>query len=113
MIDRNRPVVAGDIPVKLVVIVKVANRVENSFISKYLHFHFPESVPIFDSYAYDVSWQLAAAPTSEQRACYDKRVNWKYAYHCGALLEIMSTLQKYGVKLPSLKLIDVLLYGTR
>ena len=36
----------------------------------------------------------------------------RVSYDCGRL-EIMSTLQKYGVKLPSLKLIDVLLYGTR
>jgi len=98
---------------KLVMLARqVTNRIENSFVSKYLHFHFPDTVPIFDSHAYKASWKVAPPPESEF-ADYNKRLSCDYGYHCGAILQIVAKLREYGVQAPKLKLLDVLLYGTR
>jgi hypothetical protein len=91
---------------------QVTKRKENSFVSKYLHFHFPDTVPIFDSKAYSAAWKLAKAPP-EEFAQYDKRLNYDYAYYCGSLFQIIDALQACGVKSPRLKFVDVLLYGSR
>jgi len=90
---------------------KVTKRSQNSFISKYLHFHFPDVVPIFDSYSYDKTWTLAPL-TEAEWAQYDRRLNRHYCFHCGSLLQIIDELQGRGVAAPSVKLLDVLLYGS-
>jgi hypothetical protein len=89
---------------------QVTKKVHNSFLSKYLHFHFPSVVPIFDKYAYNASWELAPLPIAKY-AQYDKRLNQDYACHCASLLQIMKELKDRDVKSPSVKLLDVLLYG--
>jgi hypothetical protein len=91
---------------------QVTGKVQNSFVSKYLHFHFPATVPIFDNLAYNAAWNLAQPPYS-QSELYDGRRNRDYGYFCGALLRIMHELQTHGVESPRLKLLDVLLYGNR
>lgn len=91
---------------------KVTGKVHNSFVSKYLHFHFPEAVPVFDNYAYDAVWRLAPAPESEY-VRYENRVNCDYGCYCGSVLELMKLLRGRGIKSPSLKLLDILLYGMR
>ena len=91
---------------------QVTKKVQNSFVSKYLHFHFPDAVPIFDSYAYDAAWKLAEPPQS-QFVLYDHRLNRDYGYYCGSILQIMAILSDYGVESPNLKLLDVILYGSR
>jgi len=92
--------------------MQVTGKAHNSFVSKYLHFHCPEIVPVFDSYAYDAVWKVAQPPEAEF-AHYEGRVNRDYGYYCGALLEVMKLLRDHGLKSPRLKLLDVLLYGTR
>jgi hypothetical protein len=91
---------------------KITKTVQNAFVSKYLHFHFPDTVPIFDSYSYNASWGLAPPPESEFGQ-YDQRLTRDYGYHCGALLQIIGQLRERGVESPKVKLLDVLLYGTR
>jgi hypothetical protein len=88
---------------------QVTGKVHNSFISKYLHFHCSEVVPIFDNYAYDAIWKLAHPPKSEY-ARYGGRVNQEYGYYCGAMLKVTRLLREDGVESPRLKLLDVLLY---
>jgi hypothetical protein len=91
---------------------KVTKRVNNSFISKYLHFHFPETIPIFDSYSYANSWAIAPLPKPEW-AQYRQRLNSDYGYHCGAVLQLIGELRRRRVAdAPSVKLIDVLLFDS-
>jgi len=91
---------------------KVTARVENSFVSKYLHFHFVDLVPIFDRYAYERSWKLAPLPKADW-PLYSRRKNYDYACHCASVLTVMNKLEEGGVKSPKLAIIDVLLYGDR
>lgn len=88
---------------------QVTQSVENSFVSKYLNFHFPDTVPLFDSNAYNASRKLAPLPESE-RTQYNQRLNRDYGFHCGALLQLIKSLD---VESPRVKLLDVLLYGDR
>ena len=81
-----------------------------SFCSKYLNFHFPNIVPIFDSRAYKTIWRYVGAELNHLD--YDDKINADYAYFCDAILEIVKILEANHVKHPSLKIIDVLLYDT-
>ena len=88
----------------------LTGRVENSFVAKYLSFHFPSVVPIFDRNAYATSWRLVGA-----RIAGIPHPNWyntKYQYHCAALLILINELVQDGVQAPSLKLIDNVLYDS-
>jgi hypothetical protein len=87
----------------------VTKRTENSFCAKYLSFHFPKSVPIFDSFAYNVSWQLEKdhIPTG----LYADNWNVDYGYHCEALLRLIDALHNEGVANPDLKRVDYILYS--
>ncbi len=96
---------------------KITRKVNNSFVSKYLHFHFPRVVPIFDNISYANSWNLArvswedgSPPESEYRL-YHRRKTCDYGYHCSALLRIIEELKGRKIAKPSPKLLDVLLYG--
>jgi hypothetical protein len=91
---------------------QVTGKVHNSFVSKYLNFHCPEVVPVFDSNASDAIWEAAQPPESEFSQ-YDRRVNREYCYYCCSLLELTRLLRNRGIEAPRLKLLDVLLYGTR
>ncbi len=102
------PIVLG-VHEKLVKLThRVTKKLQNSFVSKYLHFHFPNAVPIFDKKAYEASWKLA--PAKSQLAKYDGCLNCDFCYHSHSILRIMNMLRKRRVNSPSLKLIDVLLY---
>ncbi len=90
---------------------KVANRVENSFCAKYLSFHFPGVVPLFDRYAYACSWRLMTEGLP--RGLYANRWNVDYGYHCEAVLALVEVLHKQGIREPVLKLVDSVLYGAR
>jgi hypothetical protein len=89
---------------------RATGKAANSFVSKYLHFHFPDVVPIYDSKAYDLAWKLAPVPESEWIK-YKGLVNVDYCCYCPSVVEILSELQTCGVKAPQLELLDFLLYG--
>jgi len=88
---------------------KVLGRNCYSFCAKYLYFHFPSAVPIFDRRAYKTAWRLAGSEVGD-RPEFDQLRNSDYAYYCACLLKIIERLQTNGIKDPSLKTIDVLLY---
>lgn len=90
---------------------RVTNRVENSFCAKYLSFHFPEVVPLFDGYAYACSWRLMKERLP--RGLYRDRWNVDYGYHCEAVLALVEVLHERGIRKPVLKLVDSVLYGAR
>jgi hypothetical protein len=81
-----------------------------SFCSKYLNFHFPNIIPIYDSRAKKTIWEYVG--NSLDHLDYEDKINAEYAYYCAAILELIVVLKKYGVRNPSLKIIDVLLYDT-
>lgn len=87
---------------------KVTNRVENSFCSKYLSFHFPDVVPIFDNKAYDTSRRLVRNQLKKGLGA--NRWNFHYIRHCGALLILIDYLRDHGYRNPKLKRIDNVLY---
>ena len=91
------------------ILKKVTNRIENSFVSKYLHFHFPHTVPIYDQYAYDQSWRLFPIPKSEWSK-WDDVINYDYRFHCASMVGLLDELRANCVASPSLKLIAILLY---
>jgi len=97
---------------KLIQIVyTITKRAQNSFCSKYLSFHFPKTVPIFDSHSYDVSWHLIGNQVKATR--FDENRNYDYGYHCEAILLLVEVLLRRGIKNPDLKLVDCVLYGER
>ena len=87
----------------------ITKRVENSFSSKYLSFHFPKIVPIYDSYSYATSWRLIGNQVKATR--YDENWNYDYGYHCEAILLLVEALLSNGIQNPDLKLVDCVLYG--
>jgi len=89
---------------------RITGRVENSFCSKYLSFHYPASVLIFDNYAYAA---LKAIRDSVPRGLYPRNWNRRYAYHCEAVLILLDELRDRGINRPNLKLVDHVLYGDR
>jgi hypothetical protein len=81
----------------------------NSFCSKYLYFHFPNIIPIFDSRAYKSSRELVG---NDIETGYDHLANNDYAYFCAAILRLIESLKVNGVQNPNLKIIDFVLYDT-
>ena len=90
---------------------RVTKRIENSFCSKYLSFHFPKLFPLFDRNAYNASWELTGHRLS--RGLYVGNRNVDYAYHCEAILKLLTELHQHGVAEPDLKTIDYVLYSTQ
>jgi hypothetical protein len=88
----------------------VTERTENSFAAKYLSFHFPAVVPIFDNNAYATGWKLVGRRLSSE--LYTNRLNCDYGYHCEAILLLVDHLKEHGVNEPNLKLIDNVLYDS-
>lgn len=89
----------------------ITKRVQNSFCSKYLSFHFPKIIPIFDSYSYTASWNLVGKQVKAAR--FDENWNYDYGYHCEAVLLLVEALFRSGIKNPDLKLVDCVLYEER
>jgi hypothetical protein len=80
----------------------------NSFCSKYLSFHFPKIIPIFDKRAYTTAWKLVGSELED--ISFERLINADYAYYCASILKLMEYLKNKGIKKPNLKIIDVLLY---
>jgi hypothetical protein len=95
----------------LKVTYSITKKTQNSFCSKYLSFHFPKIVPIFDSYSYTASWNLVGRQVKATR--FDENRNYDYGYHCEAILLLVEVLLRSGIKNPDLKLVDCVLYGER
>jgi hypothetical protein len=89
----------------------VTDRIANSFASKYLSFHALDVVPLFDSNSYKVVQQLVGDRV--RRELYRGNANWKYGYHCEAVLLLVETLCDHGIDNPNLKLVDCVIYGER
>lgn len=82
----------------------------NSFCSKYLHFHLPSIIPIFDQFAYDEVWKLVGKEVKTNSE-FDNYINEDYVYYCKALLHLIKKLKKdHGIVQPDLKTLDYLLY---
>jgi len=93
------------------IVYTITRRTQNSFCSKYLSFHFPKIVPIFDSYSYTTSWNLTGRQVKATR--FDENRNYDYGYHCEAVLLLVEALLRSGINNPDLKLVDCVLYGER
>lgn len=93
----------------------VTNKAENSFCSKYLRFHFPKIIPIYDRFSYVASWSLVGKEVKAARGAtrFDDNKNCEYGYHCEAVLLLLEALLKKGIKDPDLRLVDCVLYGER
>jgi hypothetical protein len=76
-----------------------------SFCSKYLHFHFPKIIPIFDSKASETAWKLVG---KEIKDCYGYRSD--YEHYCLAILNIIEKLSLHGIRSININAIDHLLY---
>jgi len=76
-----------------------------SFCSKYLHFHFPKLIPIFDSNAYETAWRLV-----RKEICTSCGDIGDYEYFCLAILALAEKLRSQRIRSPNLKTIDYLLY---
>jgi hypothetical protein len=87
---------------------EATKRWEVSFCSKYLSFHAPKVVPIFDKKASGVSQKLV--PLGKNFMYDITRRNVSYARHCYAILGLVNKLQDSGETEPNLKLIDFVLY---
>ena len=86
---------------------EVTGRWALSFASKYLSFHVPRVVPIFDSYSYAEGWKYARGSVASPlpgKAAED------YRWHTASVLFLANHLRKQGID-PDVKLIDVVLYG--
>ncbi|HZU35486.1 MAG TPA: hypothetical protein VFA18_06250 [Gemmataceae bacterium] len=86
----------------------VAKREYLSFSSKYLSFHWPRLVPIFDSGSALWSKRIVAELQQEGPVVGDT----EYAMHCGRIITLRNYLRdkKNGVRNPDIKLIDYVLY---
>lgn len=85
----------------------VTHRKNQSFASKYLAFHAPKAVPLFDAYAERAGKQLVSA---DARAPLQKGISGPYGAHCATVLALMSALRQEGL-IPDVKRIDVVLYS--
>jgi hypothetical protein len=89
-------------------LLNIAHRATNkhpiSFCSKYLAFHFPSVVPIYDS----LSRTNAQTLTQGQKTTGDG----EYTDHCQRVLLLLKALGDEGIASPQLKLIDCILYGS-
>lgn len=96
------------------IVRKVTHQVDNSFVSKYLHFHLPAVVPVFDVNAYAKSWELAGFEKKSNKSEWEKwnsLENYDYGFHCASVVILLDRLRANGIDAPSLRLMDVLLYG--
>jgi hypothetical protein len=84
-------------------------RVENSFCAKYLSFHYPKTIPIFDQFAYTEARKLVGHDLP--KGLYSGNKNADYGYHCEAVLRLMAHLVEAGVPEPDIKRIDEVLYS--
>ena len=85
---------------------EVTGRWALSFASKYLSFHVPRVVPIFDSLSYKEGWNYARGSVASPlpgKAAED------YRWHTASVLFLANHLRKQGID-PDVKLIDVVLY---
>jgi hypothetical protein len=89
----------------------VTGRTENSFCAKYLSFHHPQAVPIFDHNAYNSSWRLMQDRLP--KGLYKDNWNIDYGYHCEAILHLTKALEDAGIRDYDLKQIDYVLYADR
>lgn len=76
-----------------------------SFCSKYLHFHFPQLIPIFDRNAYKTARRLVG---NEIGTSYSEVGD--YEYFCRAILALVEKLRSQGIRSHNLKTFDYLLY---
>ena len=94
------------------IFVRLTNRAlkkhANSFCSKYLSFHFPKIIPIFDNRAYTAAWKLVGSELED--ISFERLINADYAYYCASVHKLIEYLKNNGIKKPNLKIIDVLLY---
>ena len=85
------------------------NWICNSFASKYLNFHYPQIVPIFDSNAYSTAWELVGDRLP--RGLYMDRANRDFCIFCAYVLELADELRSQGIKHINIKFIDAVLHG--
>ena len=78
-----------------------------SFASKYLSFHAPHVVPIYDSYSYAEGWKYAR---DEVTSPLPGVAAEDYRWHTASVLALANYLKRQGIT-PNVKLIDVVLYG--
>lgn len=89
---------------KLVEIIRKRLKLKTfSFSSKYLSFHFPRVVPIFDSKATTCARKILKADSAF-------RGYEPYEKHCRQILRLMEVLVEYKLK-PKVKTIDYVLYS--
>jgi hypothetical protein len=87
----------------LVRLVKQAIGVNaNVFCSKYLSFHLPQTVPIFDSKSKETSEELIPSLAGDGEA--------EYEMHCRRILRLCNDLRREGIERPDLKAMDYILY---
>lgn len=79
-----------------------------SFASKYLSFHAPRVVPLFDQYAYKEGWKLVRGIVNEPLPGTGAE---DYRWHAATVLYLADHLRAQGGE-PDLKIIDVVLYGS-
>jgi hypothetical protein len=106
----NELPVVVDVHRALVVLVRdeVTGRRENSFLAKYLSFHLPEVVPLFDKYAYARGWQLAGHAL--EQVDYEEWPNSAYCYYCEVVALLAGRIRDAGIETVNLKLVDNMLY---
>jgi hypothetical protein len=93
------------------IVHSVTGRITDSFASKYLSFHAPDVVPLFDGHSEEVAQRLVGDRV--RRESYRGNVNQRYAHHCEAVLLLVDILGEHGIADPKLKQIDCAIYGTR
>jgi hypothetical protein len=80
-----------------------------SFSSKYLSFHFPHVVPIFDTKATTCARKILKADEIF-KADSNFRGSGSYEKHCGRILRLMAILDEQKIE-PDVKTIDYVLYS--
>ncbi len=88
---------------------KLLHRKPTSFVSKYLHFHFPEAFPIFDKYAYNSAWNIVTSEGLVEKIkgkTEELKNDGDYAWFCASLVNIQTKVTEFN-----LKTVDRVLYG--
>jgi hypothetical protein len=80
---------------------EVLNKKSTSFTAKYLNFHLPDVVPIYDNWSKTNLEKLIGRKISEGA----------FSEYCEGILIIYEELVNKGIRKPSLKIIDCILYG--
>lgn len=94
---------------KLVKLVQRVTRTDEvSFCSKYLSFHFPSTVPIFDSKSAESARSIVASVRSRLSASI--KDGTEYDHHCQRVLLLMEKLKRAIRGEPELRLVDYILY---